>query len=121
MDAYGTARSAAKDAEPARVARTCDDFNLTPLLARAHYKQMARHFAEVGHMALHPGELYYLAVASSAPAGKPIIACRKVQVALEPAATSDRETLRDRGLAAMRQDERRLGRPVHRRLRVRRG
>jgi hypothetical protein len=41
MDAYGTARLAAKDAESAIVARICGDFNLTPVLARAHYEQMA--------------------------------------------------------------------------------
>jgi hypothetical protein len=42
MDAYGTARLAAKDTESAIVARICEDFNLTPVLARAHYEQMAR-------------------------------------------------------------------------------
>jgi hypothetical protein len=30
MDAYGTARLAAKEAESAIVARICEDFNLTP-------------------------------------------------------------------------------------------
>ncbi len=103
MDAYGTARLAAKDAESAIVARICEDFNLTPVLARAHYEQMARYFADYGHMALHPGELCYLAVAASEPPGKPVIACRKVQVALELASGEDRDVLRDQGLAAMRQ------------------
>jgi hypothetical protein len=103
MDAYGTARLAAKDAESAIVARICEDFNLTPVLARAHYEQMARYFADFGHMAMQPGELCYLAVASDEPPGKPIIACRKVQVALELASGEDRQVLRDKGLAAMRQ------------------
>ena len=103
MDAYGTARLAAKDAESAIVARICEDFNLTPVLARAHYEQMARYFADFGHVALQPGELVYLAVASDEPPGKPIIACRKVQVALELASGEDREVLHDKGLAAMRQ------------------
>jgi hypothetical protein len=103
MDAYGTARLAAKDAESAIVARIGEDFNLTPVLARAHYEQMARYFAEYGHMALRPGELCYLAVASEEPPGKPIIACRKVQVALELAAPEDQEMLGRRGLAEMRQ------------------
>jgi hypothetical protein len=48
MDAYGTARLAAKEAESAIVARICEDFNLTPVLARAHYEQMARYFADCG-------------------------------------------------------------------------
>src|SRR5919106_2338292 len=102
MDAYGTARLAAKDAESAIVARICEDFNLTPVLARAHYQQMARYFADFGQVALRPGELCYLAVASEEPPGKPIVACRKVQVALELAAPEDLEVLRT-GLAAMRQ------------------
>ena len=103
MDAYGTARLAAKDAESAIVARICEDFNLTPVLARAHYQQMARYFSDYGHMALRPGELCYLAVASDEPPGKPIVACRKVQVALELASPDDHEVLRIKGLAAMRQ------------------
>src|SRR5215216_7196748 len=103
MDAYGTARLAAKDAGSAIVARICEDFNMTPVLARAHYEQMARYFADFGHMALHPGELCYLAVASEEPPGKPIIACRKVQVSLALAAPADQEILRSKGLGAMRQ------------------
>ncbi len=103
MDAYGTARLAAKDAESAIVARICEDFNMTPVLARAHYEQMARYFSDYGHMALRPGELCYLAVSAEEPPGKPIIACRKVQVALELATSQDQETLRSGGLAEMRQ------------------
>jgi len=102
-DAYGTARLAAKDAESAIVARISEDFNLTPVLARAHYEQMARYFADYGHIALRPGELCYLAVAAEEPPGKPIIACRKVQVALELATTDDQHMLRTKGLAEMRQ------------------
>src|SRR5215218_3379614 len=103
MDAYGTARLAAKDAESAIVARICEDFNLTPVLARAHYEQMARYFSDFGHVALQPGELCYLVVAAEEPPGKPIIACRKVQVSLELATPEDHGVLRGEGLAAMRQ------------------
>jgi hypothetical protein len=103
MDPYGTARLAAKDAESAIVARICEDFNLTPVLARAHYEQMARYFAEYGQVPARPGELCYLAVAAEEPAGKPIAVCRKVQVRLELAALEDVDVLRGKGLAAMRQ------------------
>jgi hypothetical protein len=103
MDAYGTARLAAKDAESSIVARICEDFNMTPVLARAHYEQMARYFSDYGHMALRPGELCYLAVAATEPPGKPILACRKVQVSLELATPEDHEVLRKHGLAPMRQ------------------
>src|SRR6266536_2652519 len=44
-DAYGTRAPGAKDAESAIMARICEDFNLTPVLARAHYEQMARYLA----------------------------------------------------------------------------
>jgi hypothetical protein len=37
MDAYGTARLAAKDAESAIVARICEDFNLTPVRIRSRW------------------------------------------------------------------------------------
>jgi hypothetical protein len=103
MDAYGTARLAAKDAESAIVSRICEDFNLTPVLARAHHEQMARHFADYGHVATSAGELCYLAVRANEPPGRPIIACRKVQVAVELAAAENQDALRSRGLAAMRQ------------------
>src|SRR6266511_5454707 len=103
MDGYGTARLAAKDAESAIVARICEDFNLTPVLAKAHYQQMARYFAEYGQVPAHPGELCYLVVAAEEPPGKPIIACRKVQVSLELAAPEDQEMLRTKGLGPMRQ------------------
>jgi hypothetical protein len=103
MDTYGTARLAAKDAESAIVARICEDFNLTPVLARAHYEQMARYFAEYGYVASRPGELCYLAVDANEPPGRPIIACRKLQVRLELAVPEDQQLLRDKGLAAMRQ------------------
>jgi hypothetical protein len=108
MDSYGTARLAAKDAESAIVARICEDFNLTPVLARAHYEQMARYFAEYGQVPTRPGELCYLAVAAEEPAGKPIAVCRKLQVRLELAAPEDVQVLQAKGLAAMRQ--RRLAR-----------
>jgi Protein of unknown function (DUF1670) len=103
MDAYGTARLAAKETESAIVARICEDFNLTPVLAKAHYEQMSRYFADYGHLPTRPGELCYLAVDAEEPPGKPIVACGKVQVRLELAVAEDQEVLRDRGLAAMRQ------------------
>ncbi len=101
MDAYGTARLAAKDAESSIVARICEDFNLTPVLARAHYEQMARYFADYGHMALRPGELCYLAVTE--PPGKPILACRKVRFPSSSPRLRTSRVLREHGLASMRQ------------------
>jgi hypothetical protein len=103
MDLYGTGRLAAKDAESAIVARIQEDFNLTPVLAKAHYEQMARYFSEHGQLPTKPGELCYLAVAAEEPAGKPIATCRKVQIRLELTAPEDLEAVRTKGLWAMRQ------------------
>ena len=90
------------------MARVCEDFNLSPVLARAHYEQMARYFAEYGQVPAKPGELCYLAVADDEPAGRPVAACRKVQVRLELTADEDRRALAEHGLAVMRR--RRLAR-----------
>src|SRR5438128_10112912 len=98
MDAYGTARLAAKDAESAIVARICEDFNLTPVLARAHYEQMARYFADYGHVASRPRELCYLAVDANEPPGTPILAGRKGLGRPELPALQARELLRRKGL-----------------------
>lgn len=64
---------------------------------------MARYFSEYGRLPTRPGELCYLAVDANEPPGKPIIACRKVQVRLELTSLEDQEALRSSGLAAMRQ------------------
>jgi hypothetical protein len=103
MDTYGTSRLATKDAEQAIVARISEDFNLTPVLARAHYEQMARYFADTGLLPSEPGELCYLAVAAEEPPGKPLAACRKRSIRLQLTAQRDLDALRKRGLAAMRQ------------------
>jgi hypothetical protein len=73
------------------------------VLARAHYEQMARYFADYGQVPARPGGLCYLAVAAEEPPGKPIAACRKLQVRLELAAPEDVGVLQAKGLAAMRQ------------------
>jgi hypothetical protein len=53
-------------------------------------------------MALQPGELGYLVVATQELPGTPSIACRNVQVSLELATPEHHEALRGEGLAAMR-------------------
>jgi hypothetical protein len=103
VDTYGTERLATKDAEQAIVARISEDFNLTPVLARAHYEQMARYFADTGVLPKEPGELCYLAVGAEEPPGKPLALCRKRSIRLQLTAPQDLDALRERGLAAMRQ------------------
>lgn len=102
MDTYGTDRLAAKDVESAIVGRIVEDFNLTPILAKAHYDQMAGYFGEYGKVPTQSGELCYLAVAVTEPPGKPLRSCRKVEVCLELTDPGDLTVLREDGLAAMR-------------------
>jgi Protein of unknown function (DUF1670) len=102
MDTYGTDRLATKDAERAIIARISEDFNLTPVLARAHYEQMARYFVDTGLLPSEPGELCYLAVAAEEPPGKPLATCKKRSVRLQLTAREDLDALQDKGLAAMR-------------------
>lgn len=104
MDSYGTLRLAAKNSESAIITRICEDFNLTPVLARAYYEQMAKYFADYGRVATGPGELCYLATDENEPPGKPIAACKKVTVRLELATREDRELLGTKGLAFMRRN-----------------
>ena len=104
MDSYGTVRLAAKNAESAIITRICEDFNLTPVLARAYYEQMARYFAEYGHVATGAGELCYLATDENEPPGKPTAAYKKVTVHLELATREDQELLGAKGLAFMRRN-----------------
>jgi hypothetical protein len=64
VDAYGTGRLAAKDAESAIVTRICEDFNLTPVLGRAHYEQMARYCrGSMTEPSTKRGEAHFVVVA----------------------------------------------------------
>ena len=102
MDTYGTDRLAVKDVESAIVAKIVEDFNLTPILAKAHYDQMVGYFSEYGRVPTQSGEFCYLAVAATEPAGKPLRTCQMVEVCLELTDPSDLVVLRERGLAGMR-------------------
>jgi hypothetical protein len=102
VDTYGTDRLEAKDVESAIVTRIVEDFNLTPILAKAHYDQMVGYFGEYGKVPTQSGEICYLAVAATEPAGKPLRTCQMVEVCLELTDPSDLVVLREHGLAGMR-------------------
>ncbi|MDQ4146081.1 MAG: DUF1670 domain-containing protein [Actinomycetota bacterium] len=99
----GTERLAAKDTEWAIVTRIAEDFQLPPCIAKDCYDRLAGYFAEYGQGPVGPGEFCFLAVAADEPAGKPLVACRKVQVQLELTAPEDLAALQEQGLWAMRQ------------------
>jgi len=102
VDRYGTERLASKDVEPALVARLAEELGLPPDRARSLYERVAQHFAAYGNVATRPGELCYIAVDADEPRGKPIGACRRLQVRLDLADIEDRDALKSEGLAGMR-------------------
>ena len=65
-----TERLAAEDAESAIVAGIRKDFNLTPVLSRAHFEQMARYFSEYGQLARREAGQRLGRPSDSAPSGK---------------------------------------------------
>lgn len=101
--ASATDRLATKNPQEAIIAEIQRDFNLTRIFARAHFDQMERYFRAHTALDLAHGQIAYEAVASEEPAGKPLRDCRRVMVKLTLVDPEELETLRDRGLATVRQ------------------
>ncbi len=95
-------RLAAKETEWSVALRMAEDFDIHPCQAKAHLEQVAGYLAESGQLPGHPGEVCFSAVAADEPSGKPLAACRKVQVHLQLVAEEDIEALHTHGLSAMR-------------------
>ena len=102
-DAYGLKRLESKNARNAIIQKLAQDFNLTPIIAEAFYKQVSIYFQEHSNISLSSGEVSYEAVSSTEPAGKHIRLTRKVTCRLKLMdISSDFEVLADYGLAGMR-------------------
>lgn len=102
-DAYGLKRLESKNARNAIIQKLSQDFNLTPIIAEAFYKQVSIYFQEHSNISLSSGEVSYEAVSSTEPAGKHIRLTRKVTCRLKLMdISSDFEVLADYGLAGMR-------------------
>ncbi len=102
-DAYGLKRLESKNARNAIIQKLSQDFNLTPIIAEAFYKQVSIYFQEHSNISLSSGEVSYEAVSSTEPAGKHIRLTRKVTCRLKLMDIStDFEVLADYGLAGMR-------------------
>ena len=102
-DAYGLKRLESKNARNAIIQKLAQDFNLTPIIAEAFYKQVSIYFQEHSNISLSSGEVSYEAVSSTEPAGKHIRLTRKVTCRLKLMDIStDFEVLADYGLAGMR-------------------
>ncbi|MDI6780228.1 MAG: hypothetical protein QME25_08615 [Bacteroidota bacterium] len=79
---YGIKRLESKNAKNAIIQKLAQDFNLTPIIAEAFYKQVSIYFSEHSNISLSSGEVSYEAVSSDEPAGKHIRLTRKVTVKL---------------------------------------
>ena len=102
-DAYGLKRLESKNARNAIIQKLSQDFNLTPIIAEAFYKQVSIYFQEHSNISLSSGEVSYEAVSSTEPAGKHIRLTRKVTCRLKLMDIStDFEVLANYGLAGMR-------------------
>ena len=102
-DSYGLKRLESKNAKNAIIQKLAHDFNLTPIIAEAFYKQVSIYFQEHSNITLSSGEVSYEAVCSTEPAGKHIRLTRKVTVRLRLMdVNSDFEALANFGLAGLR-------------------
>lgn len=100
---YGILRLKSKDARAAIVQKLAADFNLTPIIAEAFYKQFSLYFEEHANVSLSTGEIAYEAVAAEEPASKHIRLARKVTVRLKLIDfNTDLEALASYGLAGLR-------------------
>ena len=103
QDEYGILRLKSKDARAAIIQKLGTDFNLTPIVAEAFYKQFSLYFEEHANVSLSTGEIAYEAVAAEEPAGKHIRLTRKVTVRVKLIDfNSDLEALASYGLAGLR-------------------
>lgn len=102
-DSYGLKRLESKNAKNAIIQKLAHDFNLTPIIAEAFYKQVSIYFQEHSNISLSSGEVSYEAVCSTEPAGKHIKLARKVTIRLRLMdINSDFEALANFGLAGLR-------------------
>ena len=102
-DSYGLKRLESKNAKNAIIQKLASDFNLTPIIAEAFYKQVSIYFQEHSNITLSSGEVSYEAVCSSEPAGKHIRLTRKTTIKLRLLdINSDFEVLANYGLAGLR-------------------
>jgi biotin operon repressor len=103
IDPYGIKRLDSKNAKNAIIQKLADDFNLTPIIAEAFYKQFTQYFDQHSNVSLSKGEVSYEAISAEEPAGKHIRLSRKVTVKLKLMdLNTDLDVLANYGLAGLR-------------------
>ena len=82
MDHLFKQRLKSKSVENSIINSIAEDFNLTPILAEAYFKQIQNYFSSHTGLELSSGQIHYLAVDDREPAGKPVTLCKKISVRL---------------------------------------
>ncbi|NQT29118.1 MAG: DUF1670 domain-containing protein [Candidatus Saganbacteria bacterium] len=91
-----------KNYREAIIQNICRDFNMSPIIAKAYYRQIEIYFEEHLTNRLQPGQITYEAVSKEEPAGKPISRCLKKAVVLTLNHGEDLELLEKQGLTICR-------------------
>ena len=91
-----------KSPAEAIIERVQRDFKLAPLVARTLFEQMRGYFESYYQLKNDSGQLTYLAVSASSPAGRKLSECQRVAVKLSLHTPDDLVAL-GRGVAALRQ------------------
>jgi len=102
MDEASLKRLEAKQPSGAIVERLQRDFNLAPIVARTMYEQMRSYFESYYQLQNQPGQLTYLAVSASSPAGRKVEESQRIAVKLTLYGEEDLAAL-SAGVAQVRQ------------------
>ena len=101
--AYGIKRLESKNARAAIIQKISADFNLTPLIAEAYYRQISEYFAQHADVKLTSGQICYEAVAAEERAGVHIAFAKKISCRLTlNDVQEDLEVLASYGLPGLR-------------------
>lgn len=103
MQSHEIERLKSKNYQEAIIQNICKDFNMSPIIANAYYKQMEKYFEEHLQSKLKPGQIVYEATSKEEPSGKTIKLCLKKAVLLTLNGGNDLEVLGKDGLSACRQ------------------
>jgi hypothetical protein len=102
MNREAIERLGLKTASEAIIERLGQDFNLAPLVARTLFEQMRNYFESYYHLKNDTGQLTYLAVSATSPAGRAVGECQRLAIKLSLYTTDDLVALRQ-GIGALRQ------------------
>lgn len=102
MQNHEIERLKSKNYQEAIIQNICRDFNMSPIIANAYYKQMEKYFEEHLQTKLRPGQVAYEATSKEEPSGKTIKLCLKKAVVLTLNGGADLEILEKEKLADCR-------------------